>query len=111
LGDLAILGVGNVQTPGLGYGALFAKKVFESAPIQLRLSRAFAGKVKPADVIKGLTPDKLKKIDEIITKELKASMLEPEQVSILKKVQDEIYKVKAKMTKTNKIPKNTSITK
>jgi hypothetical protein len=109
LGDLAILGVGNIQTPGLGYGALFAKKVFESAPLQLRFSRALAGKVKPADVIKGLTPDKLKTIDDIITKELKASMLEPEQVSVLKKVQNEIYKVKAKMTTTNKIPKNTSI--
>lgn len=77
LGDLAILGVGNVQTPGLGYGALFAKKLFESSPIQLRLSKYFAGKVSADDAVKGLNPDKIKQIKTLITKELKDSMNDP----------------------------------
>lgn len=39
LGDMAIIGAGNVTAPGAGFAGLVAKKVFESSPIQLRMAR------------------------------------------------------------------------
>lgn len=107
LGDLAVLGVGNVQTPGLGYAALFTKKVFESSPIQLRLSRFFSGKANAKQVVDGLTPAKLKELDTLITKELKASIDDVETVSKLQEVQSAI----ASTNTTKSIPKNNSISK
>jgi hypothetical protein len=67
LGDLSALGFGSVLNPAGGVAALGVKKIFESAPMQLRLARFFAGK---ADDLNGLSAAELKSIQEQIRKEL-----------------------------------------
>lgn len=92
LGDLAIIGVGNAQAPAAGYGALFVKKVFEAAPLQLRLARWLGGRSKNAtEVTNGLDSAQLKKLHTLVREELEKAMKEgdTETAAQLKAIQRE----------------------
>lgn len=71
LGDMAVLGIGEAQAPGAGYAALFAKKIVNSSPILLRLSRYFGKKAGTTDDTKNLTD-----VEKLITSELEKAMKE-----------------------------------
>lgn len=73
LGDLSALGFGTVISPVVGVTALMGKKVLESSPFQLRMAQIVGG-----DVLEGVTPSELKKINDMIRDELKKSVDEVE---------------------------------
>lgn len=82
LGDFAVLGLGNQLTPGIGFAALFGKKFIESAPLQLRMAKYWAGKTK--DITEGMTSAQLKEARTLITRELKEAIEQGEDVFIPK---------------------------
>lgn len=65
LGDMAIIGAGNVTAPGAGFAGLFAKKLLELPPIQLRIAQKLDSTLQKA--IEGrLTLKDLDEIDAMI---------------------------------------------
>lgn len=73
LGDMAVLGIGEAQAPGAGYAALFAKKIINSSPILLRLSRYFGSKTVPG---KAGNTKQLEEVESLIRTELEKAFKE-----------------------------------
>jgi len=71
LGDLAVIGAGNFHVPGLGYAAFFGKKLFESAPIKLRLAKKMHEWAQKGVIdTKGLSTADIDELNKLIQKEL-----------------------------------------
>jgi len=83
LGDMAVLGAGNVSAPYAGFAALVAKKVIESAPIRLRMAKKFDEIARKSMTEQGLTPKDLKDLDKMIQDELAKSLSSTDRKEIL----------------------------
>jgi hypothetical protein len=79
MGDFAVVGLGNQVLPGAGFPALFAKKVIESSPVRLRFARFMAKiaerqAINNGSIVSGLTPEKIDKMKQIISKQLREAI-------------------------------------
>lgn len=89
LGDMAIIGAGNVTAPGAGFAGLIAKKAFTLPPVQLRLAKKLDEMARESIEQGGLTPAKLQEIDDLIMSEL-AKGVTPDEKSLLQQVRESL---------------------